>query len=140
MVRSALKRGTRGHAIGHLTRDELVKICEWKSGRRTIHHLMSNRKIDVIEESHEAFVSENHEPLERLKGVSLPTASTIMHFAFPGKYPIIDVRALSTLGIKALAVSRDLWDMYQRNCRAWAKEYEVSLRTLDRALWQYDKG
>ena len=140
MVHSALERGTDGHAIGHLTKNELLEFGRWKSsGRRNDHHVMSNRETDVIERSHRAFVDENHEPLERLKGVALRTALAIMHFAFPRKYPIIDVRALCTLGIKASNISPKLWYAYQKNCRAWAKEYGVSLRTLDRALWQYDK-
>lgn len=146
MMRSAVERGTKGHSIGHLRRNELLEIGRWKSsGRRNDRHFISNREIDVIEISHKAFADENMKPFGRLKhltilnGVEIPTASAIMHFAFPETYPVIDVRALNTLGIKASSISPRLWYTYQKNCCDWADEYDVDLRTLDRALWQYDK-
>ena len=140
MVSSAVSRETDGCATGHLTKAELLEVGEWVSGRRTIHHLMANREADVIERTHKAFVDENHEPLEYLQGVGLTTALAIMHFAFPEKYPMIGAPALNALGIEAPYVSPTLWYAYQKNCLAWAKEYGVNLRTLDRALWQYGKG
>jgi hypothetical protein len=33
-----------------------------------------------------------------LRGVQAPTASVLLHFAFPDRYPIIDWRALESLG------------------------------------------
>ena len=63
-----------------------------------------------------------------------------MHFAFPEKCPMIGAPALNALGIEAPHVSPTLWYAYQKNCLAWAEEYGVNLRTLDRALWQYAKG
>ena len=30
----------------------------------------------------------------------MPTASTLLYFAFPDDYPILDVRALESLGVK----------------------------------------
>ena len=139
IVRSALDRGTDGHATGHLKRSELLKICKWMNKPRILHHIISNQEIEVTKKSHEAFVKETIEPLALLKGVSLSTASAIMHFAFPRDYPIISDPALRTLGIKVPSIGIKLWYAYQGNCLAWAKEYGVSLRTLDRALWQYDK-
>ena len=139
IVQFALKRKTRNYPIGHLTRDELVEIVKWKSGHRTLHHVTSNREIDVIEDSHMAFVIDSHEPLTRLKGVSISTATAIMHFASPEMFPIFSIRALSALGIRASQINSKLWPIYQENCLDWSEIYGVSLRTLDRAMWQYDK-
>src|SRR3954449_8158721 len=38
--------------------------------------------------------------LLELGGVGVPTASTLLYFAFPDDYPILDVRALHALGHK----------------------------------------
>ena len=68
-------------------------------------------------------------------------ASTILHFVFPECYPIIDIRAMSTLGgPDPSRFNRDFekWKEYYELCRNTAKEYGVSLRDLDRALWTYD--
>ena len=144
MMRSAVERETDGRAIGHLTRNELLKIGRWKSsGRRNDHHVMSNREIDVIERSHRAFADEDYRHLIRpapkgLKGVGLRTDTAIMHFAFPKKYPIIDENALLTLGIEHVShYGSTLWRKYRNRCLEWAEKYTVDLRTLDRALWQY---
>ena len=38
------------------------------------------------------------EALLALDGVGVPTASALLHFAFPSDYPMLDVRALESLG------------------------------------------
>ena len=40
------------------------------------------------------------EALLTLTGVGVPTASTLLYFAFPDAYPVLDVRALESLGVK----------------------------------------
>ena len=55
-------------------------------------------------------------------------------------YPILDYRALWTLGVeKPPAYHFDLWSAYTQYCRELAREIGVSMRDLDRALWQYSK-
>jgi hypothetical protein len=39
--------------------------------------------------------------LLELAGVGVPTASVLLYFAFPDLYPILDVRALESLGVKS---------------------------------------
>ena len=51
---------------------------------------------------------ERMEALIVLEGVGVPTASTLLHFAFPDDYPILDVRALESLGSAPDRVPRDL--------------------------------
>lgn len=134
------KRGDCGN--GYLTRDELLEACRWKSGNRNDSDVLWNEEDAVIERSHRAFVERDYRHLSRippkgLKGVNLRTAVSIMHFVFPKEYPIIDEFALRALGITTRNYSHRLWLEYQDRCLTWAREHEVDLRTLDRALWVY---
>jgi hypothetical protein len=80
------------------------------------------------------------EALLTLQGVGIPTASTLLHFAFPDDYPILDVRALQSLGQKGRSIyPLSFWISYLAACRALAKEHGVTIRTLDKALWQYSR-
>ena len=75
-----------------------------------------------------------------LEGVGAPTASTLLYFAFPDDYPILDVRALESLGVKPRSTYPvSFWLAYLETCRTLARSSGVSLRTLDKALWQYSK-
>jgi hypothetical protein len=75
--------------------------------------------------------------LRWLWGVDVPTASALLFFAFPDDYPIIDVRALGSLGQKKPRYySAKFWTEYLDACRSLSKELDVSIRTLDKALWQ----
>lgn len=79
--------------------------------------------------------------MTRLHGVGYPTASVLLHFVSPDLYPIIDYRALWSLGEEAppRSYSFDFWWWYVDCCRSLAGEAGVTMRTLDRALWQYSK-
>jgi len=78
--------------------------------------------------------------LLELHGVGVPTASTLLYAAFPADYPILDVRALESLGVKARSgYPITFWLGYLDACRRLARASGVSLRTLDKALWQRSK-
>ena len=80
------------------------------------------------------------EALTSLQGVGVPTGSTLLYFAFPEDYPILDVRALNALGHKSRSVYPvGFWLAYLEACRELALEHGVSLRALDKALWQWSK-
>jgi hypothetical protein len=66
-------------------------------------------------------------------------ASVILHFAFPKEYPILDVRAMNTVGGSTL-YNFERWMSYVGLCRDTARKHDVSLRTLDKALWAADKA
>lgn len=74
-----------------------------------------------------------------LHGVSWPTASVVLHFWHNDPYPILDFRALWSLGFdkQPTYYTFDIWSKYTDFCRRLAKESEVSMRTADRALWQF---
>jgi hypothetical protein len=80
------------------------------------------------------------EVLTLLCGVKWPTASVILHFCSTDRYPILDFRALWSLNVNVpKAYGFDLWWEYTQFCRRMADEAHVSMRTLDRALWQFSK-
>jgi hypothetical protein len=59
---------------------------------------------------------------------------------FPDRYPILDVRALESLGVKPRSqYPLNFWLEYLDACRELAQLAGVSLRTLDKALWQHSK-
>ncbi|MCJ7777147.1 MAG: hypothetical protein MUP16_02385 [Sedimentisphaerales bacterium] len=76
-----------------------------------------------------------------LRGVGYPVASTILHFAFPDKYPIMDFRVIrSLLGIEPpLAYKFELWESYCERIRHITKKLGISIRTVEKALWKFDK-
>lgn len=65
-------------------------------------------------------------------------ASVILHFAFPERYPIIDVRVMRAVGEPA-HYSFNRWIKYAECSRRAADAMGVSIRELDRALWVLDK-
>jgi hypothetical protein len=56
-------------------------------------------------------------------------------------YPILDFRALWSLSKEVEPHEYDfpLWDEYVQTCRSLATQAGVSVRTFDKALWQYSK-
>jgi len=82
------------------------------------------------------------ESLTLLHGVAYPMASVILHFCHRDPYPILDVRALWSLGTEepSSGYTFDFWLRYTTTCRDFAAAAGCDLRTLDRALWGYSKA
>lgn len=79
-------------------------------------------------------------PLTCLHGVGWPTASVILHFFHGDPYPILDFRALYTLGLDAPPdYTFGFWTEYVTVTRELAGLSGLSMRELDKALWQYSK-
>lgn len=123
---------------GYLTLNEMKQLAYWKSGKRTFTDLDDN-KLGEIERLTEAALKDDGdmEYLLSIDGVGIATASTLMHFAFPERYPIIDRLALFTLTGKEQYATPALWEAYVPKCLDMKTCYELSLRTIDRALWVY---
>lgn len=64
-------------------------------------------------------------------------ASAILTAIDPERYTVIDFRALEALGNMANDCSVNFYLNYLDACRRLAKGHDVSLRDLDRALWQW---
>jgi hypothetical protein len=138
-----LAAGAAARARGHYTRSEFIDVCAWKTARsrpkvaansaRAITRATGRALSAVAEE-------ERIGALLELIGVGVPTASTLLYFAFPDDYPILDVRALQSLGVRSRSTYPvAFWLAYLEACRRLARQGGVSLRTLDMALWQHSK-
>ena len=135
--------GPKAKARGYFTKPELQTLCHWKSPRTAAR--VAENDPSFIKEVTRASLSSSHERyqievLTLLTGVQWPTASVILHFAAREPYPFLDFRALWSLGIPtAPAYDYLLWSAYTRFCRTLSRKVRVTMRTLDRALWQYSK-
>ena len=76
--------------------------------------------------------------LTALNGVAVPVASALLHFAMPDRYPILDYRALASLGDhkRRTQYTVAFWLDYVERCQGLARAAGVSIRELDKALWQ----
>jgi hypothetical protein len=138
-----LATGARARARGHYTRDELVAVCAWKTPRSR-PRVAANSDDAVVDATGRALASLDEATrfaaLLELAGVGAPTASTLLYFAFPNDYPILDVRALESLGVRSRSTYPvSFWLVYLETCRGLARRSGVSIRTLDKALWQYSR-
>ena len=131
-------------ARGHLTKPELLTVCRWKSPR-ALPLVERNDEAQVREVTTWALKAESErlriESLLLLRGVSWPTGSAILHFFHEDPYPVLDIRALWSLGFKVPAsYTFDLWWRYVEACRELSGSFSISMRTVDRALWQYSRN
>lgn len=121
----------------------LKKLVRWKSPR-SVHWIQDDQEAYIREMTRFALSADNErsriEALTLLDGVGWPTASVILHFYHAERYPILDFRALWSVGAD-LEHKYDFgfWAEYVDFCREEAKTAGVDMRTLDRALWQFSK-
>ena len=138
-----LAAGAAARRRGYYTREEFLEACAWKTARSR-SKVAANTGDRVIAATGRALTAVDEaarmSALLHLRGVGVPTASTLLHFAFPDQYPILDVRALDSLGVKPRSqYPVSFWLAYLGACRELARRAGVSLRTLDKALWQHSK-
>lgn len=118
-------------------------MCAWKTVRSR-PKVAANSEAAIVDATGRAFAAGDEATriaaLLELEGVGVPTASTLLYFAFPDDYPILDVRALESLGVKSRSTYPvNFWLEYLDACRELSRRTGVTLRTLDKALWQYSK-
>ena len=131
-------------ARGYLTHAELFQLCRWKSPR--IQSRCGSNPADFVEAVTGMALNAAHERLRieglmLLSGVAWPMASVILHWCHPEPYPILDFRALWTLGFATPPTyTFTFWWDYTQFARALAASAGLSMRALDRALWGYSKA
>lgn len=138
-----LALGAAVRARGHYMRAEFIEVCAWKSVRSR-PKVAANSEAAVLDATGRALSAVDEaariSPMLELAGVGVPTASTLLYFVYPTDYPILDVRALESLGVKPRSVYPvGFWLAYLSACRTLARRAGVSIRTLDKALWQHSK-
>ncbi|VAW36610.1 hypothetical protein MNBD_DELTA02-874 [hydrothermal vent metagenome] len=129
-----------------LTRDDYINIGLWKSKRPRRHYESPSNSDSLVREvTAFSFSSKDErvkiEKLTSLKGCSYPVASVILHFKFPDRYPILDIRALWSLGKTQPGSSYtfDFWWDYVQEIRELSESLKIDIRTIDKALWYYSK-
>jgi hypothetical protein len=130
---------------GFLTKALFVRLARWKSKRQTPNY-ESNDEAAVRAATTRAFKATDDArtallALMQLRGVALRTASAILHWMHPDLYPIIDVRVVGALGKPKPSSYEDI-DFYltiAQEVKALAQRHALDLRTIDRALWAWQK-
>lgn len=127
----------------YLDKEKFIRLGRWKS-RRPIKHYKNNSDDLVKEITKFSLATSNEEArikiLFILKGVSWPVASVILHFAFPDKYTIMDFRAIWSLGWEQpKSYSFNFWQKYCNEIMRLSKKFNMPIRNMDKALWQYSK-
>ena len=142
VVEKEMKEWLENHR--YLNKEKFVKIGLWKS-RRPKKKYESNEDLTVREITRFSFSTKSEEAriksLLVLNGVSYPVASVILHFAFPNEYPILDFRAIWSLGWKQPKnYTFDFWQKYCNEMKKISKQTGEDIRTIDKALWEYSKA
>jgi hypothetical protein len=137
-VRPAVRRR------GYLTAVEFRDICYWKTPRSQ-SRCRQNTADDIRVLTAAALATRDEalkmDLLRRLRGVEWPTASTLLHFCDLRPYPILDYRALWSLGYpRPPHYTMPFWLEYVAYVRELVRRSGHSIRTVDRALWQYSKA
>lgn len=131
----------RSKKSGYINKADFLKLCEWKTPRSK--PLCRKNSEELVKEVTSIALKTKNEKLKieiltLLEGVSWPTASTILHYVSDFNYPILDFRALWSLSCKVPSkYTFSFWNDYTNYCRKVSKQYNVSLRIFDKALWQY---
>ncbi len=129
---------------GHFRRDEFLETYRWKT-HRTLRHAEKYSDQEIADVTGVAFRQPDEKLriclLRALDGVDWPVASTLLHVGLSPEYPIIDFRALWSLGSAMPSyVDFRFWWAYVECCRRLAAAASVSVRELDQALWAYSEA
>lgn len=138
---AAREAGRRASERGYYDRDGFLTVVAWKA-TRAVPRAERNDASAIEQAAAAAFRADDE--IERvthlmaLEGVGIPIASALLHFAFPDRYPILDYRALATLGEtrRRTQYSPQFWADYLARVRSIAADAGVPIRMVDKALWQ----
>jgi hypothetical protein len=128
---------------GWLTTAEFRELCYWKTPRSQ-SRVRRNTGDEIRTLTRAALATADDrlkmELLRLLHGVDWPTASTILHFCDRRPYPILDYRALWSLGYaRPPHYTMPFWLGYVDYVRDLVRRSGQPMRTVDRALWQYSR-
>jgi thermostable 8-oxoguanine DNA glycosylase len=128
--------------------DHFVRLGRWKTKRQTSAYKSNDGKL--VEEATRLACEAHNERLKLhiltvLQGVSVAVAATILHFIYPDRFPIFDIRARTTLKEADFwkrsenDTCEEAWLEYVEIMRSLAHHLGISLRDLDKALYAYNK-
>ena len=100
--------GKQAGLAGRYTLADLLAIASWKTRGRSRRYVEMNTDGEVRDATTLALATSDERErvaaLVHLHGVQLPTASVLLHLALADLFPIIDYRALWSLGIDVALV------------------------------------
>jgi len=135
-----------GQAIrgGDYSRRHFDDIFRWKTRNRGKSRPKKNSDEEISEALRVATSLQSPKLaialLCGLTGVAIPVASSIMTAIYPERFTIIDFRALEALDAEpARSGSLPYYESYLAFCIKLAKDWKMSLRELDKALWMWSK-
>jgi hypothetical protein len=140
---NALATGRKARERGRYTLAEFRRMCRWKTPRSA--PLVAQNSAGMVRAATHVALSDTAAERERIEallslcGVGWPTASVLLHVAYPERFPILDTRALHALGVHAPSYNFAFWEAYVATYRRLAAQAGVDGRTLDQALWQWSK-
>jgi hypothetical protein len=118
-------------------------IFRWKTRGRGISRLSQNNDLEIADSLRLALAAQAERAavavLIGLNGVDVPVASAILTAVDQRRFTIIDFRALEALSVRRVVVNVNFYLEYLNFCRQFAKRNNLSLRNLDRPLWQWSK-
>ena len=132
----------------YLKKHELVKLAYWKLPDRwkrgkdegKLGLVKKNSPDDVERFTRNAFLATDKWKslcyLHHLCGVGPAIGSAILHWFHECRYPIWDINARWSVQVDKNYCSSTRWKAYVKFCKGIADEYEVCMRTLDRALFK----
>jgi hypothetical protein len=131
-------------ARGYFLRNEFLETYRWKT-HRSLRHAEKYSEAEIVDVTGVAFRQTDEKLriclLRALDGVDWPVASTLLHVGLSADYPIIDFRALWSLGsTMPTYVNFQFWWAYVQCCREFAAAADVTVRELDQALWAYSEA
>ena len=142
----ALSAGTRIRQ-GERTKENLKILFHWKNESSRFYKSKlepafdSNhadcvatvlRSVDEAKNVEDAILA-----LTKFRGVEVPTASAMLANIYPDRFTVIDTLSLRALGVENPQIA--FYRSYNDACLSLAKRFGVSVRTLDRALWEWGK-
>jgi hypothetical protein len=136
---------TAGAAIatGDFSRRNLERIFRWKTRDRGKSRLSRNSDEEIRDCLRLAVNAATPRAaiavLTGLYGVDTPVASAIMTAVRPQAFTILDFRALDALGCQTDNRSIPFYLVYLEYCNNQANRWGMTLRQLDRALWQWSR-
>ena len=154
---------TNFHRRGYMTLLELKNLSAWKTRRRQQTNIASNsdEAVKVVTQAATQVNSQvPNEPalpvgiLTALRGVEIPTASTIMTVWDPQRFGILDIRVWQALGKAASGDFRPMKSrrgnrlpfgpnevaLYLGVIREITAQTSLSCREIDKALWVLGKA
>jgi len=136
--------GPRLREHGCYTRDELVTVGTWKSPRirSRLEHNSDADTHDITSIALAAPERLQHRVLCLLNGIQVRAATALLTVWQPETHTVMDVRSLGALDALGELPSGDVavaYPEYLQVCRGISRRLRVDLRSLDRALWRWDR-